>query len=104
MTKLEQLEKWLKDQISFKDDDELSLSQRGMDNAYLNVLQKITELKADEGEWISVDERLPEMDKRYFVLIDGWKAETLFFNPVTKSFRGTHNVTHWMDIPKLPFY
>jgi hypothetical protein len=55
MSKLEQLEKWIEDNCYYTD-----YGDKTMDVGLL--LKKITELKALEWEWISVDERLPEKD------------------------------------------
>ena len=76
-----------------------------------NEIQKNYRLQAELDQrpaWVSVDERLPEKNGEYWVLLDGvkpevgnWVGEDRMWN------RNVHwfdhdDVTHWMPIPPLP--
>lgn len=56
-------------------------------------------------EWVSVDERLPEMAGEYIVMIKGAKNPTCLFFDVDAwidEVSESHNVTHWREFPEQP--
>ena len=56
MSKLEELENWIDNNSIL-----VEFSTNGI-KFIADLRRKLSELKASEGEWISVDERLPEKD------------------------------------------
>ena len=56
--------------------------------------------------WIPVSERLPVHQNFYLAVVgnDGAPARVkyLFYREEDRSFIDHHNVTHWMELPKLP--
>jgi hypothetical protein len=65
---VDQLEKWVKDNSN-------EMSGMGVYRSKFiptgELLQKITELKAEEGEWISVDDKPENKTDKYLVIRDG---------------------------------
>ena len=70
--------------------------------------------KQSEGEWISVDERLPDESGEYLAYTNRGNCSTLSYSARHKMFnafdclskkfaKGYHiDVTHWMPIPEAP--
>lgn len=62
--------------------------------------------KQSEGEWISVDDRLPDCAGQYIVYTKYGDTEmdSFFILPTDKSvaYFIHHNVTHWMPLPEAP--
>lgn len=88
--------------------------QSRMDNAFDRMLQRAkgNSLEKPDG-WISVKERLPELDKEVVIYVNFKFKYTRIQNLEVASFNGTvWNVTddsyhlgavsHWMPIPELP--
>jgi hypothetical protein len=52
----------------------------------------------DRNEWVSVEERLPDIESRYLILDDdGDVSIDMFINGKFEDY-----VTHWMPLPKPP--
>lgn len=63
------------------------------------------------GEWISVNDRLPEHDQDVLICVNGNTIDTGYCwgDPYDADSRGwqayacmSNNVTHWMPLPELP--
>ncbi len=61
-------------------------------------------------EWINVKDRLPQKTGDYLILEDGKKCEVVMYSItdymkpewITGDFTRFGEVTHWMELPKLP--
>ena len=65
--------------------------------------------KQNEGEWISVDERLPEDQQRVLTIDTEGEMQVCFYKTAWKGiFQMYHglvkifNITHWMPLPEAP--
>ena len=86
------------------------------------MAKEILSIPMDDGvivktaEWISVDNKLPEIDKRVLLYVDDYhidrydtKSNKILFGYLRKSGRiipdgclGDFNVTYWMPLPEPP--
>lgn len=76
----------------------------------------IQQLESKVPHWISVDERLPEVDARYdeyeysaeLIVYDGSQKRVAYYCHTTKEWRDSRyeddiiEVTHWMPLPEPP--
>lgn len=57
------------------------------------------------GDWISIDDRLPEEDGLYLAYYPDqtYKQQIVWFSSNINKFNCYHEyVTHWMPLPELP--
>ena len=72
-------------------------------NAYENGRCSVATDTNDK--WVSVDERKPEKDKEYIVVIEGAKRSThLYFDGEAwfSEYGDVYKVLYWMELPPLP--
>lgn len=55
------------------------------------------------GEWISVNDRLPEEAGYYLVYNKTWKfVDRVYFRGKSSWAKGGHHISHWMPLPNPP--
>jgi len=78
------------------------LNDYGVD-CEIKEIGKMIDAISSKNEWISVEDRLPEIGKSVLIYIDN----ELFFDMITLGFYGNGgwsqpDVTHWMLLPESP--
>jgi len=77
-----------------------------LNDYFHSELQKMVgDLSKGKGEWISVDDALPEKEGQYICHFSDAVIETFYYEPEDKFKQwGVHNVvvTHWMLLPEPP--
>lgn len=71
---------------------------------FANETKKLTrELEINKQEWISVEDRLPDIYDLVLVCWDGDIVESDFISPSGRWFHYNHRkITHWKPLPQPP--
>lgn len=81
-----------------------TMQEDHMQDRYAEALYTAGYRKQKEGEWISVEERLPEKSNHYIVCANthyGTNFVTIALYTVSCGWNGV-KVTHWMPLPMPP--
>ena len=96
-----------------------------LENHIGELTEKVAQLEAAQPKWISVEERLPELNTTVLLIAHGWESQLVYIGKLEKveseeswltglvskasewtvygfSYLREPIVTHWMPLPSMP--